>query len=201
MHLTGIAFKFYDELKTKPIVRASFREKMENRFGASKLDKPTLMLKTLSRKQQKNEPTKKFIEEIFKLGEMAGMTEDLLVQTIIGNLKTDKKIFYKCLLKRHTLKDLNNLVDTIETESIEEDYNNNKNDYDDSDDNNDNENNKTINELTEKIQKMDLKIQNLTKHKQKNYLNIPMTCNICKKTGHVARECLSNKNFEQNNNN
>ncbi|KAM0685343.1 hypothetical protein COBT_003449, partial [Conglomerata obtusa] len=85
MHLTGIALKFYDELKTKPIDWASFREKMENRFGASKLDKPTLMLKTLSRKQQKNEPTKKFIEEIFKLGEMAGMTEDLLVHTIIGN--------------------------------------------------------------------------------------------------------------------
>ncbi|KAM0685300.1 hypothetical protein COBT_003492 [Conglomerata obtusa] len=127
MHLTGIAFKFYDELKTKPIDWASFREKMENRFGASKLDKPTLMLKTFSRKQQKNEPTKKFIEEIFKLGEMAGMTEDLLVQTIIGNLKTDKKIFYNCLLKRHTLKDLYNLVDTIEAEPVDEDYNNNKN--------------------------------------------------------------------------
>ncbi|KAM0674374.1 hypothetical protein GVAV_001987 [Gurleya vavrai] len=85
------------------------------------------------------------------------MTEELIVQTILGNLQSKKRIFYKCLLKEYTYKNLYSLVDAIEDKQNDSEDEN----TDDSDSITEQDN---IQELTDKIEKMNNNVQKIKKN-------------------------------------
>ncbi|KAM0675350.1 hypothetical protein GVAV_001175 [Gurleya vavrai] len=187
MHLTGAAFKFFDELNETPHTWKEFKTIFENRYGPTKIDKPSLMLKVLSRKQMKNEKTKEFINEIIKQGETAGISEELLVQTIIGNLKNDKKIFYKCLMKKFTFNELFKLSEQIENENTDENELENENF-------NFTKNNDEIQILSEKIENMTFTLNKLQNNQNVQQERILLYCESCQKNGHSKFNCYKKNN-------
>lgn len=183
MHITGRAIKIWDDQKSKPTTWTEYKEKFTDRFGDTRIDKPTLFLKVLSRKQNKNEHIRTFCEETYKLGELAGMEEPMLVHSIIRNLDPDKKIHYKLHIGNDfTFKKLNSLTELIDGDNAEL-----QNERCDIDNNSENEN--TLQQLTEKIDKMAPTIQNITTT-TKQFHKVNRFCEFCKRKGHNLEDCF-----------
>lgn len=178
--MIGKAGKYFDELKEEPKSWTEFEKLMRDRFGSTKIDKPSLLIKILMKKQKENENTKSYILEMAKMAEDAEMETNLTIQTIIKNLLHNKTLYRLHLKEKATIHDLIRLVDIIECEEQkQEEFNILDNTNNVSDSNKENE----INGFMEKLEKLTL---NLNRSNAKNsYRKTNVRCYICNEYGHT----------------
>lgn len=126
---------------------------------------------------------------IYEAGVEARMDEEIIIQSIINNMRTVNRIYYKIQLgDNFTFKKLINLIDLIEEDSRKEHYILNK---------------KTESSEENKIYRLEEKINSLvnTFSDKKNYTNRKsIICKICNRFGHTEYDCRS-QNFEKERNN
>ncbi|KAM0673686.1 hypothetical protein GVAV_002774 [Gurleya vavrai] len=189
-YLIGDAGRFYDDITPEPKIWSEFVKHMEARFGEPVLDKPGLYRKILGRFQKEEENTKEFCQELYKLGEKAEMDEELIVQTIISNMKERNRIFYRLHVNNEfTFRKLLKLIDVVEF---------------------DQENRKIMTKkilkrkdhLSEIADKLDMLTLSLKKNDEINNARIQIRCTKCHRTGHSQYDCysLTKDNYKETNN-
>ncbi|KAM0685174.1 hypothetical protein COBT_003617, partial [Conglomerata obtusa] len=191
-YLVGDAGRYYDDITPEPKKWSEFVCCMEARFGEPVLDKPGLYRKILSRFQKEDENTKNFCQELYKLAEKAGMEEDLIVQTIIANMKEKNRILYRLHVNEDfTYKKLLKLIDIIEFDHENINYNSRENTNDEKD---------QIAEIVDKLDMLTLTIKN-NQNKIKKHTRVQVKCTKCNRNGHSSYDCYSNHSHIQNHSN
>ncbi|KAM0674868.1 hypothetical protein GVAV_001687 [Gurleya vavrai] len=115
--LIGKAGKYYDELKPQPKNWLEFINALKGRYQVKKVDKSSVFLEILTKKQQRKEKTKDFIRDIAKLSDEVKMNEEMAVQATIKNLLSNQTLYRLHLKNNYTFKALIELVDIIEVDN------------------------------------------------------------------------------------
>ncbi|KAM0673332.1 hypothetical protein GVAV_003301 [Gurleya vavrai] len=183
--LIGKAGKYYDELKPQPKNWLEFINALIGRYQVKKVDKSSVFLEILTKKQQRKEKTKDFIRDIAKLSDEVKMNEEMAVQATIENLLSNQTLYRLHLKNNYTFKALIELVDIIEVD-------------------NDHKCNikptrETIREIQEQqhdmsdlMNRIDKLTLSISQPNRETNLKASIYCQICKKNGHSKYDCSYN---------
>ncbi|KAM0686543.1 hypothetical protein COBT_002232, partial [Conglomerata obtusa] len=189
--LIGKAGKFYDELKPQPKNWLEFINALKIRYQTKQTDKSSIFLQILTKKQQNNEKTKKFIRDVAKLANEARMNEEMALQATIKTLLANQTLYRLHIKNSFTFKALNELPDIIE---LEENYKIKKFIPTWRFENEEEQKHETS-DLMNRIDKLTLSIAKSNRERENK---VTLSCHICKKSGHTKYNRSYNSSYNKN---
>lgn len=112
--LKGEAAAYYDGLELEINDWQTFMAALERRYCTLKQDIMTLYHTVLTRKQYVDMGTRKFCKYIYEIGKEAKIEEEVIIQSIINNMNTKNKSYYKLHLRNEmTFKKLINFIEIL----------------------------------------------------------------------------------------
>ncbi|KAM0686264.1 RNA-binding protein with serine-rich domain 1 [Conglomerata obtusa] len=182
--LIGDAGIYIDDLYPQPATWTEFKAALEKRFGRRKLDKTILMRKVLNRKQQINEDTLVFCQEMMADGIEANIEEETIVQSMLNNMTDPNKMHFIFFLSNDLSYDkLTSLIETSRITSSESCIKTNTNQ--------ESERDPEIKYMIDKIDNLTLSVKEM---KGDSYLRKEIYCRNCGRKGHISYNCRAQRN-------
>jgi hypothetical protein len=186
--LTGEAGKFYDNLLKEPETWTEFQDVMNKRYAKTTYDSTTLLKKVLNRTMKHDEDLMEFCNELYGLGQKAGMEEVNILQVIMSNMYHPNKALIRVAMKSQgkTYRDLLSVLELID-DSREEDEADKYPLFTQAKPQTP-INNTEISSLIDRIENLTLAIsKSSNNHSQIRHALIK--CSYCNRNGHISEEC------------